>query len=74
MEELEEIEGHKWLKFRFHVNTNLVGSEISETVPVAIPEDAAEHEIDDIVQREFEVWLSNEIDAGWRAVEEGERT
>ena len=56
------------VEYEFTVGTNYVGSTVREIVEIEIPVGASEEEIEDIVQEEHNMWLWNNIDAGWNKV------
>lgn len=55
----------KQIEVEFYVSTEYVGSEVSETVFLQVPEDISESDLDKLLSEEFEIWMHENVSSGW---------
>lgn len=54
--------------YEFRVSTKYVGSEEVEQVEIEFEGDETDEEREEIIQEEYNQWLWNTIDTGWKRI------
>lgn len=58
------------MKFEFHAEMGISGCSEDEVVEIPDADLAGVKNVDDVIRRYFEDWLSNVVSAGWEEVDD----